>query len=559
MSITDNSSSIHSEVLVVIGAGATASLGMPQTSSQKDILRDLSKRDVNYEEVLREKFFGENLSKLVSFFKVLDGNKEDKTNLAISKNDLIEIKKIYTNCKEEDTLKKRIIELRRDYDWNALKKIIEICPYNEKDDNLIRDVYSIIDKKLLAHQSIKVKEGDLPPGRIQGARNFLTMFINMMFASAWFTVADGEKDTYFEKYKSFINTFGKMMQDEGHRFYEKGYKVYNRDFYLFSCSFISLNFEMVFPWILMNTHKELNTNNKTYIQDHPIKLWLDYGVEHRGRKLDKQTGKNVPTLEFTESVASRENEDDHIGTELNRAGKFYFAHGSSNWRECPVCGRMTFYNGGNNWDYKSKKLISPFPIPLFDNKISDLLTEKELKWRNEDLHYDSMECMHCGAETFAYSAPMIMQTLYKSTPTSFLEEIQRNVRVSLEKARHIILLGYQLPPDDVVWQQTFAEAVRSRLDCENAAYCTVIVGYNGEKKWLYGDDLKKFVEENQNKTDCDSYGIPAIENAWSIFGDDKVRAWTGGIPDVFGDGTESDVNELLYPKDFVNWNGTRLE
>ncbi|MDY6398124.1 MAG: hypothetical protein SPL22_10385 [Treponema sp.] len=556
---------LNSEVLVFIGAGATASLGMPQTATQTKIFRDLSKEQADYKEVLEEHdcFSAKDLSKIVSFLKILDGNEQDSSNYEISASDIDEMKNIYRHCNNRELLKKRILELRHDYDWNALKKILSICPLNESHDNLIRDVFSLIDKKLLSQQALKVKnngheEEILPLSRLQGARNFLILFINMLFAERWYRIANDEKSETFEKYKNFLNTFGKMMQEEGHRFYQKGYKVNQRDFYLFSTSFVSFNFEMVFPWILMNSHRELNTEKRTYIQDQPMKLWLDFGVEHRGRKSDDE-GKVSPTLEFTESVASRENEESHIGTPLNRAGKFYFAHGSSNWRECPACGRMTFFNGGNLWDYKSKKLIPPFPIQLFESENYEMLTEKEKEWHTNQLHSDSMQCMHCGSETFAYSAPMIMQSLYKSIPTSFLEEIQRNVRVSLEKARHIILFGYQLPPDDTVWQQTFAEAVRSRFGTDNAAYCTVVVGNKGEDRWLYDDELANYVEQHRKDDNTESYGVNAIENVWAIFGKDKVRAWTGGIPQVFGDCTGNDVKELFYPKDFVNWARTRLE
>ena len=145
----------------------------------------------------------------------------------------------------------------------------------------------------------------------------------------------------------------------------------------------------------------------------------------------------------------------------------------------------------------------------------------------------------------------------KSTPTSFLEEIQRNVKVSLEKSRHIVLLGYSLPPDDTIWYQAFAEAVRSRINTNDAAYCSVVVGYKGDEPWLYGDDLKKYVAVHRQDDDADDWGIGAIENALSIFGKDKVRAWTGGIPQVFGNCSENDVKELLYSEQFVNWDGTR--
>ena len=222
---------------------------------------------------------------------------------------------------------------------------------------------------------------------------------------------------------------------------------------------------------------------------------------------------------------------------------------------------MTFFNGGNHWEYKSKRLIPPFPIPFFEDENYEPPNKKEWEWRKNKLHWDSMQCMHCGSETHALDAPMIMQSLYKSTPTSFLEEIQRNVRVSLEKARHIVLFGYQLPSDDVVWQQTFAEAVRPRIGSSKEAFCSVVVGCNGKCEWLYDDVLEQYVERYRKDDEAESYGVPAIENAWAIFGKDKVRAWTGGIPDVFGNCTEADVKELLYPRDFgkLDWKNTRIE
>lgn len=544
----------HSETLVFIGAGATAKLGMPSSNDQTTIFRDLCKKEASKEASL-SKFFSEpDLQRVVAFLSFLDSDNFYE----VSDDDLKSAKVVYGE-QTDGLLKRRILELRIEYDWNAAKKIIKICPHDEMDDNLIRDVYSIIDGKLLSHQSLKVSieksEEILSESRLQGARNFLTLFINMLFASAWNKIADGEKSEEFNQYKKFINSFDRLMQKEARDFYRR-YSVESRDFYLFTTSFVSFNFEMVFPWLFMNSHYELN-HQKSYMKDRPLKLWLDFGCEHRGRKTNLD-GEIISTLEFTEAVASRENEDEHIGSELNRCGKFYFAHGSSNWRECPVCGRMTFYFGysRNKWSYKSKELTSPFPIPLFGMDKINSLTAKEKEWRKQ-LRFDSLQCMHCGAETVASDAPMIMQTMYKSTPTSFLEEIQRNVKVSLEKARHIVLLGYSLPVDDTIWQHAFAEGVRSRQE-GNEAFCSVVVGYMGEKRWLYGEELMHFVDAHRKADDSAAWGADAIENAIAIFGKEKVRAWTGGIPQVFGECTEMDVKELFYP-DFVEWKNTRLE
>ncbi|MBQ7537605.1 MAG: hypothetical protein IJT42_01395 [Treponema sp.] len=558
---------INSETLVFIGAGATATLGMPSTYGQTEIFRKLSETETADEaEVELSKYFSSpDLEKIICFLNLLDGS--ESSIFEVSDADIANAVKIYGNH-SEILLRNRILELRTEYDWNAAKKILKICPHNDKNDNLICDAYSIIDRKLISGQSLKLDcdttnkniltEEIIYSQRLQGARNFLTLFINMLFASAWNKITHDEKSEEFEKYKKFINSFDRLMQKEAVNFHSKKYPFQDRSFYLFSTSFVSFNFEIVFPWIFMQSHRELN-QRPPYFADRPLKLWLDYACEHRGRKTDDD-GNVISTLEFTEAVASRENEDGtHIGSELNRAGKFYFAHGSSAWRECPVCGRMTFYFGysKDKWNYKSRELIPPFPIPIFNTIDERTLTKSEISWR-KFLRYDSLQCMHCGAETKASDAPMIMQTMYKSTPTSFLEEIQRNVKVSLEKARHIVLLGYRLPPDDTIWYQAFSEAVRSRAKTDNAAFCTVVVGHKGQERWIHPDELENYLKLHRKADDVDVWGVKAIENACAIFGKEKVRAWTGGIPQVFGTCTENDVKNLFYP-DFVNWTGTRLE
>ena len=550
-------STYHSENLVFIGAGSTSSLGIPTTSTQSKFFRKLAeaKNEQELSNLLTNYFLEPDLSKIIAFLKILEVS---DSIFNISNSDIKNASHIFNN-KKEDLLKKRIIELRLEYDWNAAKKIIKICPepLDSNNDNLIFDLYSIIDNKLLTKQSLNpnIDESTLPLTRLNGARNFLILLTNMLISSAWFKITIGEKEAEFEKYKNFIIAFDHLMLKEGFTNNSvKNYKKESRDFYLFSTSFVSFNFDMVFPWIFMNSHYTLN-HNPVYIQNHPLKLWLDYNVEHRGRKINNNN-KIIPTLEFTESVASRENEDDHIGTPINRAGKFYFAHGSANWRECPACGRLTFYFGTSEkkWNFKSSELIPPFPIPLFKSEQNIHRTEKEYEWQ-AILHNDSLQCMHCGQETKTNDSPMIMQTIYKSTPTSFLEEIQRNVKIELKKASHIILLGYSLPKDDVIWYHTFSEAVRSRINSNKEAFCTIVIGYKGKNCYLYGDELLKYIKSSPK--DDEAFGINAIINCISIFGLSKVRAWTGGIPQVFGKCTEADVKELFYPN-FEQWKNFTL-
>lgn len=105
-------------------------------------------------------------------------------------------------------------------------------------------------------------------------------------------------------------------------------------------------------------------------------------------------------------------------------------------------------------------------------------------------------------------------------------------------------------------------ALRGR-DKGEALFCSVIVGHSGEKRWLYGDELLEYVKKHKADEIINgkSYGVLAIENALAIFGKGKVRAFTGGIPDVYGSCSEEDVKEILYPnhEGFGSWAGTRIE
>jgi len=118
--------------------------------------------------------------------------------------------------------------------------------------------------------------------------------------------------------------------------------------------------------------------------------------------------------------------------------------------------------------------------------------------------------------TYAYNNTMVMQSAYKGSHTSFLEEIQRDAKVSLSGAKHIILLGYQLPPDDVIWRSAIVAKQKN-----NAVYCSVVVGYMGEDRWLEGEELINYTEEkkeNLKKEEWAGWGINAIDAATAIFG-----------------------------------------
>ena len=560
-----------SEVLLVVGAGATAKLGMPQSDSQSKIFRALASAGETFEEnkwkdytirdILSNKglekvlddeqvFSGQNLEVLVAFFELLGNNLKNNWNVVSTEN--IENARVVFGNHDRELLESRIRELRLEYDWNALKQIIQICPHDSDNDNLIRDLFTIVDQKMAARQGIKVVNGFIAYNRMNGARNCAVLIIKILFASAWYKLSRENGSEDFKKYKAFAKTLASMMQKEGLKFQTKFPELQSRNFYLFTYSILNFNFEKIFERLLVFAHREANHAGRYLRTSQKQKIWLDFGVEQRFRNT---RGKSGFGLSVDETVCQRINENKNVGSDIYRVGKFFFVHGSANWRECPACGCKFVYEA-ENWDLFHRHHNPPLPIPLFE--ADDFKrTKEEEKWKNE-LRLDSLECPSCGAETTASASPMIMQTMVKGIPTSFLEEIQRNAKVSLKKARHIILFGYSLPPDDIVWQEAFAEAVRHRMDEDERPFCSVVVGYRGEKRWLYDDELKFYLAKHKGCKDSSAYGIDAIENAISIFGLNHVRAYCGGIPDVWGNASEAEIKEILYPE-WVDWKGTRLE
>ena len=176
------------ETVLFIGAGATAQLGMPQSDLQTKIFRAFSNRvsGARLEDILADSrskkifgmtpaFEGRNLEILASFIRFLGDDLEKDWNV-VDEEDMINGRLVFGENVDENILRSRIMELRREYDWNALKQIISVCPHDEGEDNLIRDVYTLIDMKLRDKLGIKVrgKNGDvvlIEPNRLPKVRN----------------------------------------------------------------------------------------------------------------------------------------------------------------------------------------------------------------------------------------------------------------------------------------------------------------------------------------------------------------------------------------------------
>ena len=244
---------------------------------------------------------------------------------------------------------------------------------------------------------------------------------------------------------------------------------------------------------------------------------------------------------MNEAAAQRLNDDEHDSGDRIRICKFLLPHGCLWWRECPSCGKLSSHMG-DKWDRDSLTLIPPPPLKAF-------VESKQFRWRVEcerkaweEGEVDMRACVHCQAPTYAHHTQTVMQSNLKSSPPPFLEEIGRDLRVAVQHADHIVLMGYTLPPDDVDFRAIFA--ARRRFDSDKPVKCSVVEGTRHDDRWFGPSEWPSVVSGSTPERPPRS----TLEAARDLFGKEHVRFYGHGIPQVFLDGgrvTDAAVDRLL--------------
>lgn len=503
------------ETFVFWGAGATAMLGMPPTAQ-----------------------LGKDVKKLVQDFENLEELKKrisECKSLRIYEDSLPDFLKT-VDTPLQDLHDANDFALRQIYDFEALRLVSKKLGGAEGYE-FLTGLYNLIDYGIHTPSGIIIPKEDggtevVLTERLRGARNLLDLFSILSLSGAYLDVIKKDSSK-LQPYIDFAEILAKLMREEGvalndlrcafglpESFFNSRY------FYLFSYAIGSLNYESVFLWLLFNAHKNANAYTSCIGQhNRSIKLFHDFavffGIKKIGENKDVDDSVWYP---YNEPVAQRLNS--HVESHsVARIGKFYYPHGNVNFRECPSCGKLNI-SFGSEWNYFSKSL---FAEPPFGKESGEQL------------------CEFCGYKLKPHNNALIFQTSFKGEHAPFLEEIQRDMKVCVQNARHVVLLGYTLPADDLVWRT----ALTAKMNGEK--YCSVVVGYKGPDKWLYGNELNSYISDHDNDSDRDCFGVAAIKNAIQVFGEDKVRAYTAGIPQVWADGKEA-VHEMLYPKEFFKEN-----
>jgi hypothetical protein len=187
---------------------------------------------------------------------------------------------------------------------------------------------------------------------------------------------------------------------------------------------------------------------------------------------------------------------------------------------------------------RGRGLASSPPLLAFDRSACpDRVTGQERNQREKG-RIDARNCLHCGTPNFANHTQVVMQSSFKTRPPSFIEEIQRDLQAMTMQANHIIFMGYSLPPDDVTYRAFFS--ARSQRDGSEQVRCTVVNKDSANPDWYWPQELRN--------VSLGTASSEAVSAAREVFGEENVRFYGGGIPEVFLDGdlaTEAKLDRLL--------------
>ena len=522
--------------VVFWGAGAMAKLGVRTTDQQTKFIGHLSsdrpdagqeqKRLPNRVRAALGPGHGDEswASALEDLLTILGDalGQQDASTATITELEFAAMQRHWTATDKND-LRNRIVQLRTLYDWPALKAAFKACPGGQlppdRERFRLADLFNVLDMHRQSGHGFDVSAGEfLTAQRVLGARNALKMLLQTILYIDWQRARSANVQDLRHHYH-FAKALGRRMQQQGRQL-AMHERFDSQLFYKGDISFASMNYDPIALWCQWMANRDLNRSASVpHIGQPAAKLQIYHDLGHfvPGTRVSKEPDFWHP---MNETAAQRLNEIDS-GQRI-RLSKFLFPHGCLWWRECPSCGKLSSYCG-DTWEVGSPTLLPPPPLKGFVTTDFRPRTNKECSaWQRGKV--DARACVHCKTLTYAHHTTALMQSNFKETPPPFVEEIQRDLRVLVQDADHIVLMGYSLPPDDVTYRAFFA----ARRRREPAPKCTVVVWEPTHAGWVLPPAVPKVMK------DLASHGTgQTLQAACDLFDECNVRFYGGGIPNVF--------------------------
>ena len=512
------------KTVVFWGAGATASLGIRTTQEQSKFICDLAqpKGDSLEDRVrnaLQDKAVAPWDVALRDLLTILGDARSVEKATEVGDGEVEAMQRHWEPTGSAE-VRRQILHLRAAYDWPALKEIVKACPgiRGGKKEIKINDLFNIMDLHDQSGHGFHADGAFLTPQQVASAKSALKMLLQAMFFIDW-QVARKNKDGQLALHYDFAHILGRRMQWAGIKRSDELYE--SPDFYLGDVSFVSMNYDPIGLWCQTVANRILNKSPAVPHIGNParkLEVFIDPAHPVPGDRIGTDQRQRV-WHSMSEAVVQRLNE---VGHGI-RVTKFLLPHGCLCWRECPNCGKLSNY-WGHSWELGSSTLIPPPPLRAFTPTLDDdARTDGERRaWSKGEV--DARECVHCETLTYAHHTTTEMQSSFKGRPPAFIEEIQRELRVVMKDAQHIVLMGYSLPPDDFIYRTFFAA---HRSDTAMNVKCTVVDKQDGCGDWFDPGQLDEKV---------DLYEKTALGAARDLFGRENVRFYGGGVPDVFMEG-----------------------
>ena len=538
---------LSNSTVIFWGAGATASLEVQTTRDQTKTLyqlaaqKDSKSLDQRICEALGKKAVPWT-SALCDLFTIL-GDDEESDSTRVTSGQICAMRRNWQLGADDEELRQQVVHLRMLYDWPALKAVIGVCPGADEENAFnITDLFNILDMHGQSGHGFRVKKGELTPQQVLGARNALKMLLLTMFYIDW-QWGRMKKREQLDHHYNFAKALGRRMQRQGRELDDGAQRFDSRKFYMGDVSFVSLNYDPIALWCQFVANRDLNKNKCLPCIGSPaakLKIFHDLGHFVASSRVElKEYDQKTPWHPMNETSAQRLNDPEHNSADRIRISKFLFPHGCLWWRECPNCGKLSSHMG-DSWERDSATLIPPPPLKAFvkDVKFMHRFKEEIEAWDQGEV--DTRACVHCQTLTYVHHTQTVMQSNFKSPPPPFLEEIKRDLRVAVQQADHIVLMGYTLPPDDVDYRAFIA----ARRPSGNVK-CSVVVGTEYGSQWHDSARCECLLSKmNRGETPRTT-----LEAARDLFGKSNVRFYGGGIPEVFLDGggrvTDAAVEKLL--------------
>lgn len=519
------------------GAGATAALGIRATQQQGKFIQCItgvleSQRGEPLRQRIAEALAPNGTlpwcSAFLDLITILGDREENYDHIGmINDEERAAMRRNWPCANSDNDLENRILELRLLYDWPALKSVVQICPgYDTNNQLKINDLFNILDMHAPLGFGVRApvssKGQFFDARRLTGAKNALRMLLGAAFYIDY-QECIRSKHRELEQYFNFALRLGHRIQSHGIDLYHHNFQPNAPEFYRGDVCFVSLNYDPIALWIQFIANREINKKPSVpHIGSPaiPLQIFHDFGHLVPARRIG-QGKADWPWYPMNEAVAQRLNEPT-VSDARVRLTKFLLPHGCLCWRECPDCGKLSAFHG-DEWKLDDPRLFPPPPLHAFDQgAFPDWITGDEREKRRKG-EVDARACLHCGTLTYANHTQTVMQSSFKSQPPSFIEEIQRDLRATTMQATHIILMGYSLPLDDVTYRAFFSARCQRK---NNPVRCTVVNLSPDNPDWYGPEELKtrKFQEDHP------------VKAAYDIFGEDNVRFYGGGIPNVFLDG-----------------------